>query len=119
MWFPTSFECILKFAQRGDNDMCAFSFASGGEVSHVDVSVLAELFIHSSDLGRKLTHMSYNQDLWLDDCWIDSENGAHGEGTCLSRTILALRNQINKVSIDGFRDEWYRHCLDFGRFDKA
>ena len=34
---PTSLECILKFAQRCDNDMCTFSFARGGEVGHVDV----------------------------------------------------------------------------------
>ena len=84
------------------------------EVLHLDISEFVDLLVNVGDLGGKLPDVSDANDLDFGDSWVNSERGPNGEGTGLTRSILALGNQVvmHTVLGSGHCDERDSHTLD-------
>jgi len=99
--------------------MVSLGLSGMGEIGYVNISILAKFGVNISDLRREFAHMSHYQDLWLDHGRVDSENGTNRECTSLSRTILALSNQVLVHIIDWHGYKRDSNCLNFRRLNEA
>lgn len=69
------------------------------EIGDSDVCKLGYFFVNICNLLRELTDMAHYKYLCLLHFGVYSQHGSNCEGACLSRSVLALSNQVDVFSV--------------------